>query len=155
MSRKDRSQRIDFTRKRFGVCKWQYEKLDDIDLLIEVGILSNCKLIYRCRPCRHNFRFCLQVLMNKWDEFRFFSIENALKIVKSNKKLLQTSIVLDHYSDNQKLLKKITRQCRTENNAYDLILEHRSFFFEAIGKNLKIKNYLHGFVRNNEDPFFS
>lgn len=97
--------------------------------MIEVGILSNCKLIDRCRPCRHNLRFCLQVLINKWDEFRFFNIEIALKIVKSNKKLFQTSIVLDHYSDTRKLLKKITRQCRIENNAYDLILEHRSFFF--------------------------
>ena len=47
MGRKDRSQRMDFKKKRFGVCKWQYDKLDSIDLLIEVGILSNCKFIDR------------------------------------------------------------------------------------------------------------
>ena len=87
MGRKDRSQKTDFTRKRFGVCRWQYEKLDEIDLLIKTGILSNCKLIDRCRPCRHNLRFCLQVLMNKWDEFRFISFQDALKIVKSNQKM--------------------------------------------------------------------
>ena len=52
------------------------------------------------------------------------------------------------------MLKNIARQYRIEKNAYDWIQKHKSFFIEAIGKHLKLKNYMHNLVRNNEDPFF-
>ena len=45
--------RIDFRNKRYGVARWQYEKLDCIDLYMEMLILINCRFIGTCRPCTH------------------------------------------------------------------------------------------------------
>ena len=45
-----RVKKIDFGRNSFCVTKWMYEELDDIDLLCEISVLSNCKEIARCCP---------------------------------------------------------------------------------------------------------
>ena len=34
--------KIDFSRKRYGATKWQYENIDCVDLYIELLILLNC-----------------------------------------------------------------------------------------------------------------
>ena len=149
--RTGRSTRIDFDRKRFGVTKWQYDQLNEIDLLIEIGILSNCKMIGSCRVCRHLLRFCIDILMKKWDEFRFINFFDPMKIIKNNEKMFKTSIVLNHYTDNRKLLKKIVRQSRIEKNHYELIRKHKDSFIESIENNEKLKAYLHNLV-GNTDP---
>ena len=35
---------MNFNRGLFGVRKWQYAKLDDIDLLCKISIFSGCKI---------------------------------------------------------------------------------------------------------------
>ena len=39
-------------KKCFGLKKWMLENLDDIDLLYEVGVLSNSHEIEKCNCCR-------------------------------------------------------------------------------------------------------
>ena len=59
--------------KTYGVTKREYEMFDDIDLLIEVGFLIQCEAIDRCGTCRKLLRFCLQILIDCWDEIRFIN----------------------------------------------------------------------------------
>ena len=104
-----RVKRIDFERNSFGVTKWMYKELDDIDLLCEIGILSNCKEIARCHPCRYLLRFCVSILMNRLDEFRFINFFDAMKVIRNSRKLFTTSTVLDHWVNNKKRVKKLIR----------------------------------------------
>ena len=120
-------------------------------LLIEVGILSNCKYIDKCRPCRHLLTFALDVLQQKWDEIRFINFEKALELIKKLKHLFQYSAVLKHYEQNRRKLKRIIAKARIENNHLELIIEHQSFFLEAIGKDAYIKNFIYGLVKTNSD----
>lgn len=85
MSREKSHQRTEMTRKRYGVCKWQYDQLDCIDLYIELLILLNCELIDRCQPCRHFLTFVLDCFKIKWDDIKFIEFEKALKLAKSIK----------------------------------------------------------------------
>ena len=89
--------------------------------------------------------------MKKWDEFRFINFFDPMKIIKNNEKMFKTSIVLNHYTDNRKLLKKIVRQSRIEKNHYELIRKHKDYFIESIENNEKLKAYLHNLV-GNTDP---
>ena len=89
--------------------------------------------------------------MKKWDEFRFINFFDPMKIIKNNEKMFKTSIVLNHYTDNRKLLKKIVRQSRIEKNHYELIRKHKDSFIESIENNEKLKAYLHN-LAGNTDP---
>ena len=73
--------RIDLGRNTFSVTRWQYEELDVMDLLCEIGVLSNCKCIDRCLACRHLWRFCISILMDKWDEFRYINCFDGMKVI--------------------------------------------------------------------------
>lgn len=81
--------RIDLGRNSFGATKYQYENLDDEDLLSEIGLLIQCEIIDRCHSCRHLLNFCIKILMNRWDEFRNINFFDALKFVKNNKDLFK------------------------------------------------------------------
>ena len=65
--KKKRKTRIDLG-KSYGVAK--YEKFDDIDLLCEIGFLIQCDVIDRCCACRQLPKFCIKILLNRWDEIR-------------------------------------------------------------------------------------
>lgn len=76
---KKRTTRIDIHSKTYGVTKKEYEELDDIDLLIEVGFLIQCKQIGFCRTCKKLLKFCLTILVNHWDEIRFINLFEAIQ----------------------------------------------------------------------------
>ena len=59
---KKRTTRIDIHLKTYGVTKKEYEELDDIDLLIEVDFLIQCKQIGFCGTCKKLLKFCLTIL---------------------------------------------------------------------------------------------
>ena len=93
-----RKTRVDLG-KSYGVTKYEYEQLDDIDLLCEVGFLIRCDKIDKCRSCRKLLRFCLKILINRWDEIRFLNFFDALKIIKDYKSFfITTNFVLYRYS---------------------------------------------------------
>ena len=59
--------RIDFRKKGYGVARWQHEKLDCIDLYMEMLILINCRFIGTCRPCTSLLKWVFDTLNRKWD----------------------------------------------------------------------------------------
>ena len=79
------SSKIEISRGRYGVCKYQYWKLDCLDLFIELLILLNCKILGTCRPCTNLLRFVVETLRNKWDDIRFIDFEEALALLKISK----------------------------------------------------------------------
>ena len=76
---KKRTTRIDIHLKTYGVTKKEYEELDDIDLLIEVGFLIQCEQKGFCRACKKLLKFCLTILVNHWDEIRFINLFEAIQ----------------------------------------------------------------------------
>ena len=88
--------KLNIKNKCFGVARWMYRDLDDIDLLCKICVLSNCSEIQHCTCCRHLLKWCLDILMNRWDEIRSINFWDAMKIVKDNKDLFPEDIYL-HY----------------------------------------------------------
>ena len=93
----------------FGATKWQYENFDCVDFYIELLILLNCQYIDRCRPCRHFFRWIIEILHDKWDNIRFIDLDEALKMTNFLKKSVSKSVPLEHFTSNCRLLKQIIR----------------------------------------------
>ena len=142
--------RIDLGRNSFGVTRWQYEELDDIDLLCEIGILSNCKDIGQCRACRHLLRFCISILMNRWDEFRYINFFDAMKVIKNSSKLFNSSIVLDHWTSKRKLVKRLIRLYRKNKDDPMIAINRYKHLFEgSIKINTIIKDHIQSLVVNN------
>ena len=79
-----RKTRTDLGRS-YGVTKNEYEMSDYIELLMEMGFLIQCDTIDRCCACRHLLKFCIKILLSRWDEIRFIIFFDALKIIKDNK----------------------------------------------------------------------
>ena len=126
-----------------------YEELDDIDLLCEIGVLSNCKEIGRCCPCRHLLRFCISILMNRWDEFRYINFFDPMKVIKHSIKLFMTSIVLDHWVDNKKKVKKLIRLYKkNKEDPMEAINKYRFLFEESIKINSILKEHIRSLVIN-------
>ena len=114
MAREVRSHRIEFFKKRFGVAKWHYKRLDCIDLYIELLILVNYQFIREYRPCRHLLKFVVDVLRNKWDDIRFIDFEEALHLANYLKALVPFSVILQHFTIKRRLLKKMISKARIE-----------------------------------------
>ena len=79
-------------KKCYGVNKWMLENLDDINLLYEIGVLSNC---YE----RKN------ILMNRWDEIRYINFFDAMKILKQNKEIFSDDIFISYWEKNEQTVK--------------------------------------------------
>ena len=47
--------------------------------------------------------------MNRRDEFRYINFFDAMKVIRNSRNLFTTSIVLDHWVNNRKRLKKLIR----------------------------------------------
>ena len=56
---------MNINRSLFGVRKWQYEKLDDIDLLGEISILIDCKLLGKCRAYTKPLKRIIEILKER------------------------------------------------------------------------------------------
>ena len=89
------SLQMNINRGLFGVRKWQYEKLDDIDLLGEISILIDCELLGKCRACTKHLKWIIEILKERWDSDNNVDFEEALKIVRKHKKFFQKSIDKD------------------------------------------------------------
>ena len=50
--------------RSYGVNRWMYQDLDDVDLLIEISFSSNCSKTI-CDVCKHLLKWCLDILMNR------------------------------------------------------------------------------------------
>ena len=79
-------------KKCYGVNKWMLENLDDINLLYEIGVLSNC---YEMK----------NILMNRWDEIRYINFFDAMKILKKNKELFSDDFFISYWEKNEQKVK--------------------------------------------------
>ena len=95
---------MNINRSLFGVRKWQYEKLDDIDLLGEISVLIDCELLGKCRTCTKRLNWIIEILKDRWDSDINVDFENALKIVRKHKKFFQKSIDFSFDKDHARTL---------------------------------------------------
>ena len=77
---------INVRQRRYGIRKYQFEALDDIDLLCEINIYSYC--LHQsglCVFCRKFLTWCLEFLQKRLDLNKYIDFHEALKIVKDNR----------------------------------------------------------------------
>ena len=96
-----------FNRGLFGGRKWQYAKLDDIDLLCEISIFSSCKIDGLCRVCSKHLRWCIEILMTRWDFSTNIDFYSALEVAKNNRQFFNDSL---KFSFDKSLAKELIRR---------------------------------------------
>ena len=67
-------------------------------------------MIDGCRACRHLLKFCIKILLNRWDEIRFIDFFDALKIIKDNKDFFKKADILLNWRENREIVKDILRE---------------------------------------------
>ena len=81
--------------------------------------------------------------MNRWDEFRYISFFDAMKVIKNSSKLFKTSIVLDHWVRKKKLVKKLIRLYRKNRDDPMIAIDNYKHLFEkSIKISTIIKNHI-------------
>lgn len=145
--------RINFPQKRFGVAYYQYEKLDCVDLYMEMLILMNCEIIYQCRPCSHLLKWVVKLLFKKWDTIRFIEIEEAFFLAMIYKDFIPRNIVLQHFEEHKFLLKTIPYKAKIEKNPHELIWRHIDFFSESIKKYMYARNFIYNGIASYIDIY--
>ena len=91
-----------FSKGLYGVRKWEYEKLDDIDLLCEISISSYCEITGLCRVCKKHLKWWVDILMLRWENNKNIDFYSALEVVKNNKHFLNNSLDLSFDKDGAK-----------------------------------------------------
>ena len=94
--------KMNFNKGLFGVRKWEYEKLYDIDLLCEISIFSSCEITGLCRVCKKHLKWCIDILMLRWDNTKNIDFYSALEVVKNNKHFFNNSLDLSFDKDRAK-----------------------------------------------------
>ena len=112
-------------------------------------------MIDRCCACRHLPKFCIKILLNRWDEIRFIIFFDALKIIKDNKDFFKNADILQHWRENTETVKDIIREYHLKKNAFDLVNdENYIFLFENV---INQYNIIQETVRQlvvNKNPLF-
>ena len=84
--------KINYKKNLFGIRKWQYARLGDINLMCEISILSSCTLLGSYRPCRKHLTWCIEILMLRWDDIQYIDFYSAIEVIKNNRKLFNDSL---------------------------------------------------------------
>ena len=84
--------KMNFNKGSFGVRKWQYTKLDDIELLCKISIFSSCEIDRSCRACSKHLRWCIEILMMRWDFVTNIDFYSALEVLKNNRQFFNDSL---------------------------------------------------------------
>ena len=84
------------------------KKLDDIDLLCEISIFSSCEINGLCCVCKKHMKWCIEILMLRWDFFKNIDFYSALEIVKQNRRFFINS--LDFSFDKDRAREMIRRK---------------------------------------------
>lgn len=120
--------------KSYRVTKIEYEQLDDIELLCEVCFLIQCKKIDRCCACRKLLRFCLKMLINRWDEIRFINFFDALKLIKEHKNYFSTASFVLYWYDRKSTVRNLIREGRVKKDIADksVLDKYQYLFYDSI-----------------------
>ena len=82
---------------QYGITKWQFEALDDIDLLCEISIFSSCCWPGVCRVCKKFLRWCIQILLKRWNYTKYIDFFDALALVRGNRQLFNSLEFFDYW----------------------------------------------------------
>ena len=93
----------------YGIRKWEFDCLDDTELLCKIGIFSSCKWPGLCGSCQLHLTWCLEILQNRWDNVKYIDFYDALKVVKENKKHFNKSFNFFEHWYKEKILQLISR----------------------------------------------
>ena len=93
----------------YGISKWEFARLDGVDLLCEIIIFSSCKWPGLRGSCRLHLTWCLEILQNRLDDLKYTDFYDALKVVKENKKLFNKSLKFEYWC-KKKILQLISRK---------------------------------------------
>ena len=145
--------RIDFRKKRYGVARWQYEKLDCIDLYMEMLILINCRFIGTCHPGTSLLKWILDTLNRKWDNIRFIEFEEAIHLANFLKTIVPKDVVLQHFKIHRTLLKRMIHKARNEKNHKEVLFQNKFFFIEGIGKYIHARDFIFNAISSNIDLY--
>ena len=78
-------------------------------------------------------KFCIKILLNRWDEIRFINFFNALKILKQNKELFNDYDFAKCSHINKLLVRKMAKEFKNnidKNNSINIIIEKYAFLFD-------------------------
>ena len=138
-------------KKCYGVNKWMLENLDDIDLLYEVGVLLSCHEIEHCSCCKHWSKWCLEILINRWDEIRHINFFDAIKIIKQSRFFFTNDFLNRYREGNKQKVQSIVRFYKLTDEPLQAIYENKELF-DIFNLNLfLIKEYIYSLVRNTDD----
>ena len=84
--------KVNYEKGLFGIRKWQFAHLDDIDLLFEISIFSSCLMSGQCRPCRKHLTWCMEILQERWNYIDYIDFYSALEVIKNNRTLFNDSL---------------------------------------------------------------
>ena len=93
----------------FGIKKWHFARLGDIDLVCEVTIFSSCLMSGQCRLCRRHLKWCLEILQERWNYIDYIDFYSALEVIKNNRTLFNDSSRFVFWRKNQ-IRKLISRK---------------------------------------------
>ena len=89
--------KVNYDKGLFGIRRWKYVNMDDIDLLCEISIFLSCTLPGKCRPCKKHLKWCLKILQRRWDYVKYIDFYNALEVVKNNKQFFNDSLEFSYW----------------------------------------------------------
>ena len=89
--------KVNYDKGLFGIRRWKYVNVDDIDLLCEISIFSSCKLPGKYHPCKKHLNRCLEILQRRWDYVKYIDFYDALEVVKSNKQFFNDSLEFNYW----------------------------------------------------------
>ena len=133
--KKRKQTRIDLG-KCNGVTKYQLELLDDIKLLCKIGFLINCEMIDKCHSCRQLLKFCIKILLKRWDEIRFINFFDALKILTQYQELFNEYNFVQCWHKDRLVVKKMIKEFKNNinNNPPQIMIDKYDFLFEQSRK---------------------
>ena len=136
--------KINLNSRGYGINKYMFEELDDIELLCEIGVLSNCSIIGKCRVCRHFLKQCIKILAGRWNYIKYIDFYDALKVISENKELFssQTNYWERHQNEVNDLLalNNLTR------DPLFALSEYKKLFNVSINFNCLIRTYIQSLI---------
>ena len=100
---------ININEGRYGVRKYQFAALDDIDLLCEISIFSSFLWPGLCGACQKHLTWCIEILQQRWNVEKYIDFYDALRVVRENKILFNCLLKFEYWR-KEKILKLICKK---------------------------------------------
>lgn len=89
--------------------------------------------------------------MSRWDETKYISFWDALKVVRDNKDIFSREIVTNYWHKNKLNVKRMVELYKDMNDSIFAFSEYKKLFSVSNNINIMLKSYLHSLVANTTD----